>query len=131
MTMNLSEDIRQFMSLREPQSEALRRLEQISEKTDYKSCTLATLSATAKASVDGNPELDFDTDFASFCFAIATGVGKTRLSDPDDEAFAHLAADARADALATFNISHFMPARARGIQVMTPAQFLAMLRLTP
>lgn len=79
MIMNLSEDIRQFMSLREPQSEALRRLEQISEKTDYKSCTLATLSATAKASVDGNPELDFDTDFASFCFAIATGVGKTRL----------------------------------------------------
>lgn len=53
------------------------------------------------------------------------------LADPDDEAFAHLAADARADALATFNISHFVPARARGIPVMTPAQFLAMLRLTP
>lgn len=53
------------------------------------------------------------------------------LSDPDDEAFAHLAADARADALATFNISHFTPARAVGIPVMTPAEFLAMLRATP
>ena len=50
------------------------------------------------------------------------------LSDPDDEAFAHLTADARADALATFNIGHFKPARARGIPVMTPAEFLAMLR---
>ena len=77
--MNLSDDIRQFMSLREPQSEALRRLEQISEKTDYRACTLAALSTTAKETVDGKPELEFDTDFASFCFAIATGVGKTRL----------------------------------------------------
>jgi type III restriction enzyme len=77
--MNLSDDIRQFMSLREPQSEALRRLEQISEPTDYRACTLATLAATAKEIVDGKPELEFDTDFASFCFAIATGVGKTRL----------------------------------------------------
>ena len=53
------------------------------------------------------------------------------LSDPDDEAFAHLAVDARADALATFNIGHFAPARTRGIPVMTPAEFLAMLRSTP
>lgn len=52
------------MSLREPQSEALRRLEQISEKTDYRACTLAALSATAKETVDGKPELEFDTDFA-------------------------------------------------------------------
>ena len=77
--MSLSDDIRQFMSLREPQFEALRRLEQISEKTDYRACTLATLADTAKHVVDDKPELEFDTDFASFCFAIATGVGKTRL----------------------------------------------------
>ena len=38
-----------------------------------------TLTATATEFVDGKPELEFDTDFASFCFAIATGVGKTRL----------------------------------------------------
>ena len=77
--MSLSDDIRQFMSLREPQFEALRRLEQISEKTDFRSCTLATLADTAKQVVDDKPELEFDTDFASFCYAIATGVGKTRL----------------------------------------------------
>ncbi len=53
------------------------------------------------------------------------------LADPDDEAFAHLADDARADALATFNIRHFKPARERGIPVMTPSEFLAMLRATP
>ena len=77
--MSLTDDIQMNMSLREPQTEALRRLEQISVKLDYRACTLATLSATAKECVDGNPDLDFDTDFASFCFAIATGVGKTRL----------------------------------------------------
>ena len=75
----MTDDIQMNMSLREPQTEALRRLEQISAKLDYRACTLATLSATAKECVDGNPDLDFDTDFASFCFAIATGVGKTRL----------------------------------------------------
>ena len=53
------------------------------------------------------------------------------LADPDDEAFAHLAADMRADALTTFNVRHFIPARDRGIPVMTPAAFLAMLRATP
>ena len=53
------------------------------------------------------------------------------LADPDDEAFAHLAADVRADALTTFTLRHFIPARERGIPVMTPAAFLAMLRATP
>ena len=77
--MSMTDDIKMNMSLREPQTEGLRRLEQISEKLDYRACTLATLSATAKECVDGNPDLEFDTDFASFCFAIATGVGKTRL----------------------------------------------------
>ena len=53
------------------------------------------------------------------------------LADPDDEAFAHLAAELRADALTTFNVRHFIPARDRGIPVMTPAAFLAKLRATP
>ena len=53
------------------------------------------------------------------------------LADADDEAFAHLAADVRADALTTFNIRHFIAARDRGIPVMTPAAFLAMLCATP
>jgi len=53
------------------------------------------------------------------------------LPDADDEAFAQLAAEARTDALATFNVRHFAPVRSRGIPVMTPAEFLAMLRATP
>ena len=77
--MSMTDDIQMNMSLREPQAEALRCLEQISTKLDYRACTLATVSATAKQYVEGSPDLNFDTDFASFCFAIATGVGKTRL----------------------------------------------------
>ncbi len=53
------------------------------------------------------------------------------LPDADDEAFAQLAAEARADALATFNIRHFDAARSRGIPVMTPVEFLRMLPATP
>jgi predicted nucleic acid-binding protein len=53
------------------------------------------------------------------------------LGDPDDESFAHLAADSQADAIVTFNVRHFAPARDRGIPVMTPAEFLAMLQATP
>lgn len=53
------------------------------------------------------------------------------LADADDEAFAQLAGEARTDALATFNLQHFAPARRRGIPVMTPAEFLAMLPAAP
>ena len=50
------------------------------------------------------------------------------LPDPDDEAFAQLAAAAAADALITHNLIHYEPARSHGIRVMTPHQFLAKLR---
>jgi putative PIN family toxin of toxin-antitoxin system len=53
------------------------------------------------------------------------------LSDPDDESFVQLAAESRADALATHNLRHFQPARRSGIPVMTPAEFLAMLPARP
>src|SRR4051812_40001526 len=53
------------------------------------------------------------------------------LADPDDESFVQLAAEARVDALAPFNVRHFAPARSHGIPVMTPAAFLAMLQLAP
>lgn len=53
------------------------------------------------------------------------------LPDADDEALAQLAAETTANALATFNVTHFAPARRRGIPVMTPREFLAMLRATP
>ena len=50
------------------------------------------------------------------------------LPDPDDEAFAQLAAAARADALITHNLAHFEPARRLGIPVVTPRDFLGTLR---
>ena len=50
------------------------------------------------------------------------------LPDPDDEAFAQLAAAAEADALITHNLIHYEPAHSQGIRVMTPHQFLAKLR---
>ena len=53
------------------------------------------------------------------------------LSDPADEAFAQLASESGAVALATFNLRHFAPARRAGIPIMTPAEFLGMLRATP
>jgi predicted nucleic acid-binding protein len=50
------------------------------------------------------------------------------LADPDDEAFAQLAAATRADALLTHNLAHYEPARRLGIPVVTPREFLGTLR---
>ena len=50
------------------------------------------------------------------------------LADPDDEAFAQLAAAARADVLLTHNLAHYEPARRQGIPVVTPRDFLGTLR---
>jgi predicted nucleic acid-binding protein len=50
------------------------------------------------------------------------------LPDPDDEAFAHLASEAKADCLITHNQRHYEPIRQRGIRVVTPKAFLDMVR---
>ena len=50
------------------------------------------------------------------------------LPDPDDEAFAQLAAAAAAAAVITHNLIHYEPAHSHGIRVMTPHQFFAKLR---
>jgi type III restriction enzyme len=75
--MNLAERIKLYMSLREPQAEALRRLEQIAAHTDFKTALPTDVAAVTREYVEVN--VAFDTDFPSFCFALATGVGKTRL----------------------------------------------------
>lgn len=73
------EQISRYMSLREPQLEALKILHSISADTDYKTATPASVAAKASTvSKTANP-VEFDTKFPSFCFALATGVGKTRL----------------------------------------------------
>ncbi len=77
--MNLPHQISQAMSLREPQREALEVLDAISDRTEYKSASLDQVAQKAtEVSRDAKP-VKFDTAFPSFCFALATGVGKTRL----------------------------------------------------
>lgn len=77
--MSLSEQISRAMSLREPQSEALAILDRMSAGIDYKSLNISDASGLAsKFSKAANP-VEFDTDFPSLCYALATGVGKTRL----------------------------------------------------
>ena len=77
--MSLSEQISRYMSLREPQAEALAVLESISEGLDYRSAQLPAVAEKASGLSKGAKPVQFDTDFPSFCFALATGVGKTRL----------------------------------------------------
>lgn len=64
------------MSLRAPQKEALETLAYALIKTDPEKPVSENL-ATIKELADGFT--DFHFDFPSYCFAVATGVGKTRL----------------------------------------------------
>jgi type III restriction enzyme len=72
------------LSLREPQAESLRRLaaalEAVPALRDHQARAAADLTAMVEALKGQFPNLtDFERDFPSLCFALATGVGKTRL----------------------------------------------------
>ena len=72
------------LSLREPQAESLRRLhwavDQVPALRDAKARSAEELKAMQNALKGQFPTLsDFERDFPSLCFALATGVGKTRL----------------------------------------------------
>lgn len=69
------------MSLREPQKEALAYLDAISTNCDYQNDTLQTIlqAATSNCEDKHNLEIDKEFNFPSFCFDMATGIGKTRL----------------------------------------------------
>jgi type III restriction enzyme len=72
------------LSLREPQAESLRRLanalEAVPALRDQRVREPAELAAMVEALKGQFPTLtDFERDFPSLCFALATGVGKTRL----------------------------------------------------
>lgn len=75
--------INQRLSLRKPQSESLRRLADIvdliapSKETDIDAAREAIRAAYGD--LDDAYFEDFERDFPSVCFALATGVGKTRL----------------------------------------------------
>lgn len=49
------------------------------------------------------------------------------LTDPDDEALAHLSVEAKASHLVSHNISHLAPARKLGVVLLAPRDFLAIL----
>lgn len=72
------------LSLREPQAESLRRLavalDAVPALRDHLARTPQELAAMVEALKEQLPKLsDFERDFPSLCFALATGVGKTRL----------------------------------------------------
>lgn len=70
--------VTQRLSLRRPQEEALAILADIADRIDWKnSVDLVALLDDVKASY---PSVEsFEREFPSLCFALATGVGKTRL----------------------------------------------------
>ncbi|WP_447738468.1 DEAD/DEAH box helicase family protein [Pseudomonas laurentiana] len=76
-------EISQRLSLRKPQAEALRRLDTIVGLIDPKKGTDVEAAREqvrqAFSEVTNADFADFERDFPSVCFSVATGVGKTRL----------------------------------------------------
>lgn len=71
--------IKYAMSLRTPQEEALSYLDAISTHCDYKKDSKETVEAVATEYCEKQRKINAKFDFPSFCYAMATGVGKTRL----------------------------------------------------
>ena len=81
MSARVQNHITGRLSLRPPQEKSLRRLaralDAAPEMLVHDGCDVAAILATLKAQF---PTLeDFEREFPSLCFALATGVGKTRL----------------------------------------------------
>ena len=75
---------------------------------------------------------DIDDILDALCFAAGQRQLEPawipRLSDPDDEPLLQMAVEAKVPIIVTRNIRHLKPAESFGIEVMTPARFLAKLR---
>lgn len=71
--------IKYAMSLRNPQVEALSFLDAISSHCDYKKDSKDAVEAAASEYCENQRNVKAGFDFPSFCFAMATGIGKTRL----------------------------------------------------
>lgn len=71
--------IKYAMSLRTPQEEALSYLDAISTHCDYKRDNKETIEAAASEYSESNRKVRAKFDFPSFCYNMATGIGKTRL----------------------------------------------------
>lgn len=71
--------IKYAMSLRTPQEEALSYLDAITSHSDYKKDSKETIEAAASEYCEEHRKVNSSFDFPSFCYAMATGIGKTRL----------------------------------------------------
>lgn len=71
--------IKYAMSLRTPQEEALSYLDAISSHCDYKKDNKETVEAAASEYCENPRKVTSKFDFPSFCYNMATGIGKTRL----------------------------------------------------
>lgn len=67
------------MSLRVPQEEALSYLDAISSHCDYKKDSKDDVEKAASEHCEKQRKIKAGFDFPSFCYAMATGIGKTRL----------------------------------------------------
>lgn len=79
--MNTVDKINWAMSLREPQYDALRCFANISEGLEYRTATKEDAEQTASVQCQSLHTIQVakEFDFPSFCFSMATGIGKTRL----------------------------------------------------
>jgi len=79
--MSIVNKINWAMSLREPQLEALKYLDAISSNLDYKTTTKENAETAATENCEGKRTINVanEFEFPSFCFDMATGIGKTRL----------------------------------------------------
>lgn len=71
--------IKYAMSLRTPQEEALSYLDAISTHCDYRRDDKENIEAAASEYSENNRKISTKFDFPSFCYNMATGIGKTRL----------------------------------------------------
>jgi putative PIN family toxin of toxin-antitoxin system len=82
------------------------------------------------------PKFGFDTDsvaalmdYIDFRSEVAVSAPLVRrLPDSDDEAFLEVASACRADCLVTGNLAHFPPESRAGVTVLSPAQFVDLVR---
>lgn len=71
--------IKYAMSLRTPQEEALSYLDAITSHCDYKKDSKEAVEIAATENCEKKRKINAGFDFPSFCYAMATGIGKTRL----------------------------------------------------
>lgn len=71
--------IKYAMSLRTPQEEALSYLDAISSHCDYHKDSKNVVEAAASEYCEKKRKIKAGFEFPSFCYAMATGIGKTRL----------------------------------------------------